>query len=589
MVGFCPREPGNLARDAQDLLLEDEHALGAPQDRLKRRVLVGHRLLAPIAADEVLCHAAQRGPRLEEGVGNGQILNRARPQLAQGTLRAARLALEDADRVAGLQHRASRRVVERDLLDAQGRIVVGAHHLGGVGQHGQGADAEDVHLGQADGLDVAVVELGDEKALGRPLHRHVIRQRAGRDDDAAGVHAQVVGLAQQAERIAHDRVERAIFDLLQRALQRLARAAARVRVPVLGQAAHQALGGGVVEAVRLGRLAQGRAQAQRADRRDQGDAFFAVGVADVGQHLVTTDAAKIEVDVGQAAARGVEEALEKQVVLDGVDGGDAGAVGDQRVGDAAARRDRDVAAARKAHDIGDEQEKGREAVCGDGGQFAGEPLRQRAILSRGRSAVAHSQPGAGLAGKCRVGRGRAGQVEHRPDGATVGQGGLAGRGDLPRGIQRGGEGGEARAEVVRRRPVQVDGGIAAVGQLVRREVVQALVAGDGGEQAQTLAVARRHAEDRLHGHGAQPEARGQRADFVGDGAIPFAVQFQRQPGLLAKDAGKLAGDAACRAALAAAQEPVEPAAASARQTDEAIPVALDLLPGQPAIARAALR
>ena len=52
-------------------------------------------------------------------------------------------------------------------------------------------------LGRPSGLDVLVVELGDQEAFGRPLHRHDVGQRAGGDDHAAGMHAQVVGLADE--------------------------------------------------------------------------------------------------------------------------------------------------------------------------------------------------------------------------------------------------------------------------------------------------------------------------------------------------------------------------------------------------------
>ena len=81
-----------------------------------------------------------------------------------------------------------------------------AHQLGGVGQHRQGANAQQIDLGQADGLDVAVVELGDQKAFGRPLHRHNVGQRAGRHHQAAGMDAQVMGLAEQPKGGADDSV-----------------------------------------------------------------------------------------------------------------------------------------------------------------------------------------------------------------------------------------------------------------------------------------------------------------------------------------------------------------------------------------------
>ncbi len=241
--------------------------------------------------------------------------------------------------------------------------------LGRVGQHGQGADAQQVDLGQADGLHVAVVVLGDQKALDGPLHRHDIGQRAGGDHQAAGVDAQVVGLANDAGRVHQHLAQARVVHLHDDLLQRLLGAAARIGMPAGRQQLDQPLGLGVAQAVGLGGLAHRRLGAQRADGADQRHVLLAVGAAHVVQHPVAAAAAEVQVDVGRVGARRVEEALEEQVVLDGIDGGDARAVGDQRVGHAAARADRDVVRAGVAHDVGHHQEEGAEAVAGDGVQL----------------------------------------------------------------------------------------------------------------------------------------------------------------------------------------------------------------------------
>ena len=59
-------------------------------------------------------------------------------------------------------------IVQRDLGQAERRVAVPAHQLGSVGQHGQRADAQQVHLGQAQRLHVAVLELGDEESPSAP-------------------------------------------------------------------------------------------------------------------------------------------------------------------------------------------------------------------------------------------------------------------------------------------------------------------------------------------------------------------------------------------------------------------------------------
>ena len=66
------------------------------------------------------------------------------------------------------------------------------YQLDGVGHHREGAYPEEIQLGQAQGFQAQVVELGDEKALGCQLNGNVVRQRTGRNDQASGVNAQVV-------------------------------------------------------------------------------------------------------------------------------------------------------------------------------------------------------------------------------------------------------------------------------------------------------------------------------------------------------------------------------------------------------------
>jgi len=80
-VGLLPAQARDLDGNAQDLFLEDQHALGSAQDRLQRRVQVGHRRLAAVAQHEQPRHAAQRRAGLEKGVGRGQVLHGARFQL----------------------------------------------------------------------------------------------------------------------------------------------------------------------------------------------------------------------------------------------------------------------------------------------------------------------------------------------------------------------------------------------------------------------------------------------------------------------------------------------------------------------------
>ena len=61
---------------------------------------------------------------------------------------------------------------------------------------------------------------------------------------------------------------------------------------------------------------------QGAEGDDLGDAVAAVLVLDVGDHLLAPFLAEVDVEVGHGHPLGIEEALEEQVVAQGVQAGD---------------------------------------------------------------------------------------------------------------------------------------------------------------------------------------------------------------------------------------------------------------------------
>ena len=88
-------------------------------------------------------------------------------------------------------------------------------------------------------------------------------------------------------------------------------------------------------------VADRRPGEHRAEGDDLGDVVLAVLAADVVDDLVPALVLEVDVDVGHRHAVGVEEALERQAVVDGVDRGDAERVGHDR---ARARDPRQVVA-----------------------------------------------------------------------------------------------------------------------------------------------------------------------------------------------------------------------------------------------------
>ncbi len=102
-----------------------------------------------------------------------------------------------------------------------------------------------------------------------------------------------------------------------------------------------------------------------------------VFLVDVLQHLLAVVGGEIDVDIGRALVVLVEEALEQQVVRNGIDTRDAEQIGDDRVRRAAASLPRNAVLTREFHDVPRDQEELGEMrllddielalqACGDG-------------------------------------------------------------------------------------------------------------------------------------------------------------------------------------------------------------------------------
>ncbi len=157
-------------------------------------------------------------------------------------------------------------------------------------------------------------------------------QPLGDVDDLLHVGVGVVHRPQLAGRLVAVGVLR---DLLEAVLERRV-AAHHERRHGLGDA----VADGVREAEHARRVADRVARLDRAERDDLGDVIAAVALGGVADHLVPVAGVEVHVDVGHRDAARVEEALEQQVVLDGVEVGDPQGVGDGAPGRRPAARDR---------------------------------------------------------------------------------------------------------------------------------------------------------------------------------------------------------------------------------------------------------
>ena len=142
-------------------------------------------------------------------------------------------------------------------------------------------------------------------------------------------------------------------------------------------------------------MAMARAMSRTPDARldlvhgdDLADVVLAVLLGDVADDLVAPVHAEVDVEVRHADALGVEEALEQQLVVDGIDVGDAQAVRHERAGArAAARADGDAVLLGVADEVPDDEEVAREVHLLDDAQLEREARRVDVLVDLVAAAV----------------------------------------------------------------------------------------------------------------------------------------------------------------------------------------------------------
>ncbi len=343
------------------------------QLRVDRRDRLAAGLAVGVLVVRVRAHRA--GP--VEGVDRDDVLEPVRPHAPQQRPHRPAVELEHPERVAAGQQLVGRLVVQLEPLQLDLLAPVGPDPGDRVLQHGEVAQAQEVHLEQAEILAGRVVELGDDGAVGLALpDRDVVDERLAAHDHPGRVHASLADQPLQAAR--------GVDDLLDLGLGLVERAdLARLAVPgvlVIEDAgerdvlAHhrrgERLGDPVAERVGepedAGRVLDRRLGLDGAVGDDLGDPVVAVLFRDVTDDVTAPALVEVDVDVGHGHALGVEEPLEHQPVLDRVEVGDAERVGHEAAGRrAAARADPDPVALGPHDEVRDHQEVRAEPHRGD--------------------------------------------------------------------------------------------------------------------------------------------------------------------------------------------------------------------------------
>ena len=240
---------------------------------------------------------------------------------------------------------------------------------------GQRAQAEEVELNQADGLDIVLVELGDQiVAAGLAVKRTKIGEIGRGNHHAPGMLAGITGQplqrTGQIDEGAYLLV--ALIEILEvlAVLQSLFEGDAQLKRNQLGDPVDEAIG----VAQHAPDVPHHRLGGHAAVGDDLRHAVAPVGCGDVVDDLVAAIHAEVDIEVGHGHALGIEEALEQQLELDRIEIGDFQGIGHQRArARATARADRDAMLLGPLDEVGDDQEVAGEIHLVDDPDFQFQP------------------------------------------------------------------------------------------------------------------------------------------------------------------------------------------------------------------------
>ncbi len=303
-------------------------------------------------------HVGPHGARPVQGDERGDVLEAVRGNRPNQRPHRRRLQLEDPDGLALGQHGERGGVVERDVVDVDVHATMLADQLERVRDHVKVAQAEEVHLQQAEVFAGTPLELGHHRGIlgvaagfRLPLNRQVVGERTLGNHHRGGVDAVLAPQPLDALGDVHDLFCVGIGGVhvpqlgghlvAAKVLGVLLQAGVERRVTAHHQRRH-GLGHLVAERVRVAehprRVAHRGTGLDRGERDDLGDVLAAVPLGRIADHLVPVTRVEVHVDIGHRHALRVEKPFEKQVVADRIQFGDAKAVGHRAAGRGAAAR-----------------------------------------------------------------------------------------------------------------------------------------------------------------------------------------------------------------------------------------------------------
>ena len=157
---------------------------------------------AVLALDELVGHLHRPGS--EQSNNSRQVVEPVRLQTLDEVAHAERLELEHRRRAALPQQLVGLGIVDGNRIDVERRLAAAGalaiDRRDGLVDDRERLQSQEVELDEADRLEIVLVELRQQRAVGIGIERHVLGDRLRRDHDAAGMRADVAREALEALR-----------------------------------------------------------------------------------------------------------------------------------------------------------------------------------------------------------------------------------------------------------------------------------------------------------------------------------------------------------------------------------------------------
>ena len=377
-IGLAQGIPGHEAGDLHHLFLVEDHTVGGRQDRLQIREEVGHGLAAVAAVHVRGAHARAQGARAEEGVERDQVVEAVGAQLAQQLLHATGFELEHAIGIARGEELEGLPVVEgADGGHVLGLAVAPRDDLLGLRDLGERLQAQEIHFQQARALGLDHGVLHHHLLVLVHRERRELGELVGGDDDPRRMDAGVAGQALKARGDIEDVLHLGIGLVEPPQLVALLEGLTDGHglAGLLGHQLGEVIGEGEILFEDPRHILDHGLGLELVDGDDVADLVLAIFLGDVVDDFLAPVAAEVDVHIRHGHALGVQEALEEQVVLHGIDVRDPHGPGhDAAGGRSAAGPHGHAHLPGLADEVPDHQEVAREAHLQDHVQLKGQPL-----------------------------------------------------------------------------------------------------------------------------------------------------------------------------------------------------------------------